>query len=381
MFLKIVASQVKYRWGVSLLLLLAMASLVTVYVYLSNTTQFTNRSMQLVMKNMGHNLLILPKGANPLDTYLCSDKQIPFPEETTQKLSQALNLDSKYYVSVLHTQIVLHGHTWLLTGIQPVKRGDEIKEKQNLIAPLSRGQVRLGYECSRMLNKNTGDHLAILGADLRVVDTFPSEGSIDDCRIYVNLAQCQELVGMKGQINLILAFLCLHRGDLEEVLTYQRRHLAAGFPQLRQITKTDIAMGRYLARTTTYRSFYYLVGIVLVVTILVIASSGLHEVSDRKRELGVLVSMGAGYLYIVALYLAKMLAIALTASMVGFLLGSLLAVWFTSPFLVVHTQSVTILWNQLPRVVGLTCLVALVAEVIPMAKLVHLDPNAILVQE
>ena len=41
-----------------------MASLVALYIYSSNTMAFANRSMQLVMKNMGHNLLIVPEDAN-----------------------------------------------------------------------------------------------------------------------------------------------------------------------------------------------------------------------------------------------------------------------------------------------------------------------------
>jgi len=50
-----------------------MTSLVTLYVYLRNTNQFANRSMQLIMKNMGHNMLILPEEANPYDVYLCTE--------------------------------------------------------------------------------------------------------------------------------------------------------------------------------------------------------------------------------------------------------------------------------------------------------------------
>jgi len=51
----------------------AMTSLVTLYVYLRNTNQFANRSMQLIMKNMGHNMLILPEEADPYDVYLCTE--------------------------------------------------------------------------------------------------------------------------------------------------------------------------------------------------------------------------------------------------------------------------------------------------------------------
>ncbi len=55
MFFRVLISQAKHKWIVTLLVGLAMMCLVTLYVYLNNTAEFANRSMQLVMKNMGHN--------------------------------------------------------------------------------------------------------------------------------------------------------------------------------------------------------------------------------------------------------------------------------------------------------------------------------------
>jgi ABC-type antimicrobial peptide transport system permease subunit len=91
--------------------------------------------------------------------------------------------------------------------------------------------------------------------------------------------------------------------------------------------------------------------------------------------------MGVSQTYVVGLYLAKTLVLALTASAAGFLLGSLLAVHFTSPILVVNTQPVTFLWQQLPTVAGLTCAVAAAAEIVPVAKLLSLDPSTILAEQ
>ena len=60
---------------------------------------------------------------------------------------------------------------------------------------------------------------------------------------------------------------------------------------------------------------------------------------------------------------------------------SALAVHLTEPFLVVNTRPVAILWEQLPAAVGLTCAVAVVAEIVPIVKLLSLDPNTILTEQ
>jgi predicted lysophospholipase L1 biosynthesis ABC-type transport system permease subunit len=183
------------------------------------------------------------------------------------------------------------------------------------------------------------------------------------------------------QIHFIRAFLCLHAGSLDRAARLQEQKLATLFPEFRQISRADIAEARYLARMTTQRSLHYLLGIVAMATVVVVAATGLQEVGDRRYETGIMIAMGVSHSYLVCLYLVKTLVLAWTASVFGFLLGSALAVHFTTPFLVVNTKPVTLLWHQLPVAMGLTCAVAISAELIPMIRLVRLDPNTILAEQ
>ncbi len=381
MFLRIVASQTRYKWVVALLVFLAMTTLVTLYVYASNTAAFSNRSMQLVMKNMGHNLLILPEGADPWAVYCCADGLPLVPQDTTKRMSKALNLSSRYYVSVLQARVEVAGQQLAMTGIEPVARKDETQEKGNMVLPLGPDEARLGSEAARKLDAKIGHPLEILGKKFRIVEVLPPKAALDDCRIYINLATCQELLDKAEQIQYILAFLCLHSGSLEDALAIQQQKLTSRFPGFRQIARMDIAQGRHLARLTTSKSLYYLLGIVAAATVIVVAVTGLQEVNDRRHETGIMIAMGVSQVYVVGLYLVKTLVLALTASAAGFVLGSLLAVSFTTPFLVVNTRPVTFLWDQFPTVAALTCAVALVAEIVPIAKLLSLDPSTILAEQ
>jgi putative ABC transport system permease protein len=132
---------------------------------------------------------------------------------------------------------------------------------------------------------------------------------------------------------------------------------------------------------TTDKYLYYLLAIVLCITVVIIVITGLQEVSERTRELGILLAMGANYFYIVGLYLAKLLTIALLAALVGFIVGTHLSQWLLSPVLVANTRSIAILWSQLPGVIALTCLVAFLAQTIPMIKLTRIDPTTVLIEE
>ncbi|MCP4644627.1 MAG: ABC transporter permease [bacterium] len=381
MFFRLLFNQARHRWQTTLLVFLTLTALVTLYVYVRNTSEFANRSMQLVMKNMGHNLLILPKDANPLDTYRCTDAQALFPEQVSRDLAAHGPLPTRYYVSVLQTACALDGHPCLLTGIEPVARGDETSEKGNLVTALKPGTARLGTEIATAAGVAPGDTVSLRGGAFEVTEVLPSKGTDADHRVYVPLKECQDLLGAPGQINVVMSFMCLHGGSMAAVTKKARGMLAELAPDYQLVVKSDMAQARYLARLTTSRSMYYILALVFGITVLVIVIAGLHEVAERKREAGILVAMGTGYHFIVGLYLAKVCAVAVFAACAGYWVGSHLAVAFTSPFMVVNTRAVSVVWDHLPSTLGLTVAVALLSEAVPVLKLIMTDPNATLTEE
>jgi len=376
MYFKILWSQAKQKWQVTLLLFLAMTALVTLYVYLQNTSQFSSRSMALAMKAMGHNMILLPKEADPLAVYLCTDGQDPFSEESTCALATHPDLSSKYYVSVLQKRLTLSGLDIVLTGIEPVLRGDETAEKSHPIPSVPSNHARLGFAVGKGLKLDEGDQISILGEPFAVAEILPERGDLEDYRVYVSLKDCQRMLGLEGKIHVIWAFMCLgHGGTIQELEARQRKLLEEYTPALRHISKMDIATGRYTARLTTEKSLFYLLALVFSVTVLVIVVTGLQEVTERRRELGIFIALGATTGYVVLLYLGKMLIIAVAAALAGFYAGSELAVGFTSQFLVSNTQPVSILYERLPVVLLLTCAAALGAMLPPIIQLVRTDPN------
>ncbi len=382
MFVKMVVQQARYKWPVTLLLWFAMASLVSLYVYLRNSAQFSQRSMQIIMKRMGFNLLILPQRADVLKTYLCSDGQLLFPEAAADQLAKHLELPSKYYLAVLQQRVVIAGRECLLTGVRPVHRADETPEKPHLFSPVPPGSAWLGSAAAARLKLAAGDAVKVLGREFKAAKVMRPRGTLDDYRVYIPLDEAQALLGRPGKVNAILAFMCMHAAPtLQGVEACLNRRMKRQFPDFRVLVKTDIARGRALARATTTRYLRYLLSLVAAVTMSVIVATGLQEVAERSREVGILLAMGANYAYVAGLYVAKLLGVALAASVVGFIVGAELSVWLLRPVLVANTRPVTIVWSQFPAVVGLTALVVLAAAVVPVAKLVRMDPNAILIEE
>jgi len=382
LFVRIIVRQLAHRWGINLLLLLTTTAVVALYVFILNTNRFTIRSMQLIMKNMGLNQFIIPAGANPVDTLLCTDRQREFAADTTAQLAAHTELLSRYYLSVLQQRVTLHDQPLILTGIQPVSRVDETEEKGNPVKPVRPGAARLGSVASRVLKARQGSRVTVLGKEFIVDHVLPEQGTLDDGRLFLNLADLQNLLGKPGQINVIRSFECLHvGGTLEHIHQYQRDKLAQSFPELQQFNLTAISQGRYYSRNMTERYQGYLVSLAAALTVLIFSITGLQEVAERKYETGVLLAQGTGYAYIIGLYLGKTLGLSLLAAVAGFVIGGYASLYLTTPFLVTQTREIAILWALLPGTAGLIAGTALVAELVPMIKLVRLDPCAILMEE
>ena len=382
MFWKIIGRQMLQKRMMTLMLFALMTMLVSLFVYIQNTTAYANRSMQLIMKNMGLNQFLAPAHENPMKVYLCSEDQVLFPEAVAVQMAQETRLLSKYYVALLQKRWVLDDTEVIVSGIRPLSRPDESKEKASMVKSVPSGEVRLGGIAAELLNRKVGDRLTLNGQSFRVGQVLAEKGTLEDCRVYLSLAAAQKMLGAEGQIHSILSFECLHvGGTLDHIHAFQRDALQELFPHYRQYNIDSIAQGRYYARRMTTGYLGCLSVVIMLIAILVVALCGFQDVNDRKYETGVLISMGVGYGYISSLYIVKILLLSLLASVAGYGIGAYLSVGLTTPFLVTNTHHVAISWVNLPTTVLAGMGVALLGQLLPIARLFKLDPHTILAED
>lgn len=381
MFFRILWNQIQTKKAGNALLLALIAAITTLYVFVDNSAKFSDRSMKLIMKRMGHNMLILPETANPMDAYHCTGHQPEFPDTVTRFLAGKTRLLSKYYVSRLQKVIELDGHPLILTGIEPVTRPDETKEKGNMVKAVRKGTARVGTEAAQRLRVKPGDTVEILSGKFHVETVVPPGGTNDDFRIYVALQDAQSILGKPGRINGIIAFECLHAGSLEHSEKFQKAELAKVMPGFRHISNMKIAKGRYLGRVTTSSFLGSLLTVLIIVAVLSIVIVGLQEVADRKYEVSIMSAMGADHLFVAGLFLTKMALLATVGALIGFVVGGHISVLLTSDVLVTNTQPIHVQWNKLPGILAWAAGIAAAAELVPLLKLARLDPGATLMEE
>ncbi len=375
--------QIRDQWSVTLLLGVALCGVVALYTYARNSQRFQNRSIQLIEKDAGHNLWFVDLSAKGFDVFSASADLPSFPDGHVHQLIADRRIASTYWGNVLQSRVTLRDRDVLLTGIAALDDHQITEEKSHLLEPLAHGEVDVGFRLARAWGLSEGDRLELQERLYRVRRVTPQRGNLDDERLWIPLQDAQQWLDKPGQSNLILGFLCMRGLSLEEGLRRLQQRLADEHSdlQLQVIPLMSMLEARALSRFTTSRYLRYLLLAVVGVCGLLMAAVGWMEVNERRYELAIMLAMGAGYRFLFSFFFAKLALLALVASVIGFLVGSFLYVYWLTPVLVVHTQPVAIVWSTLPRTILLTFFLAGVSACVPLVHILRIDPTRILAEE
>lgn len=374
-------AQMRHQWAINLLLGLSLACVVALYAYTRNSSEFQHRSIQLIMKEMGHNLWFIDAMANPLHAATGSPDLPVFTASDIHRLVEDRAIASTYWGKVLQVPWTIEGREVLLSGLRVLDDHQVTEEKAHLLEPLEAGSAALGHALARAWGLVEGDTLAFEGIIYQIRKVYPPRSTLDDERLWIPLEDAQELLEQPGKANLILGFLCMRGMSLETGLLRLEERLAGNHPSFQVLPMMHILQARALARMTTSHFLNYLLIAVASLTVLLMAVVGWMEIHDRRHELAILLAMGAGPIFLISFILAKLVLVGLAAALIGFIAGSWASIHWLSDKLITHTDPVSVLWLQLPGTVGMTLLLVGVASIGPLIHLIRLDPRRILSEE
>jgi putative ABC transport system permease protein len=293
-------------------------------------------------KDMGFNILILPKDLDLGRLYVDDAGDRTMPEEYAERLAKAGVVTINHVLPSLQRRVkwAERDRTVFVMGV----RGEVLIQaagQKPILEPAPPGTVWLGHELHRALGVKRGDAVTFLGRAFTVQRCQPEKGSKDDVTIWMNLAEAQDLLGMKGRINAILALECNCatmdrvgeiRGEVSKILPdtqvieYQTQALARA--EMRNRTAA-------LARETIVRekanrdrlaaakeaAAAVVVPLVLVACAVWIGFLAFANVRERRTEIGILRAIGVGTFRILALFLARAKLAGLLGAGAGYAAG------------------------------------------------------------
>jgi len=382
--------------------LLAITLGIAVIVGIRSVAVFSEKAVAVKLDNLGSNILVLPQGAG-VDDYYSADIDAPtFPENYVERITASTlpgvdNLSPK-----LTRRVKIGKHAIVLTGIlpageiaskpiwqtaglvgadvqascapsNPVNQSQGLKDdrlQRKAIAALGQNDCFVGNAAAQRLGLAEGGTVTIEKKEFRVARVLPETGTVDDDRIFAHLHTVQTLLGTGSQISAIEIMGCCNAisdgllGKLRNILPDTR------ITTIGQIVSTQIETNRLMNKI----SFIFLI-IILVVGGISIGNFMWANVNERRRELGILLMIGASKRSIYTILLLKATVLGLFGGVLGYVVGTVSGMILGPQLagIVVQPVPVLIIWS-----IFLSVIIAVAGSFIPAYMAAKLDPFTIM---
>jgi putative ABC transport system permease protein len=368
--------------------ILAITLGIAVIVGIRSISIVSEKAVAVNLDNLGANILVLPQGAS-VDNYYSADIDAPtFPEDYVERIANSTlqgvdNLSPKITrrVKIGETNIVLTGilpknelaskPIWQMAGLKgnellascgtnPLNQSLGYKDEKlqrKAIDSIGANDCLVGSMAAQKLKLSERGKLIIQEREFVVAKVLPETGTIDDDRIFAHLHTVQNLLGTGSQISAIEIMGCCNAisdgllGKLRNILPDTR------ITTIGQIVSTQIETNKLMNKI----SFIFLI-IIFFVGGISIGNNIWANVNERRREIGTLRMLGYPKSMIYSLLLSKGAIMGFLGGIIGYIIGSLAAVFLGPQIAGINVQLIPILllWSVLFSV-----LIAVIGSLIP----------------
>ncbi len=377
---------------------------IAVMVAIQSTTYYSEKAVAGELDALGANILILAKDATVQDYYSADIQQSEIPESYVSVLTNSGihgidNLSPKYSMPVevgdrkftltgilprneFRSKVLWQGtlgvfekpqNCGIVANIPGITDTAKTQVRKRVIEDLSPDAMLLGADVSRSLGISAGDSLTVLGKFFVAEATLPITGTVDDGRMFAHLHTVQKLAGKDSVLHSIEIVGCC--SAISKGLIQQVNKL---LPDAKVVTISQIVMTQIRANTVMARISLIMLVVILVVGGASIANYMFANVYERRREIGIYMSMGANSPWILKLFLLKALILGLAGGIFGYILGSALAVILGPRIAGVPVLPLPV--YALYSIV-ISTIIAFIASALPAFNATKVDPSLIMKEE
>jgi putative ABC transport system permease protein len=356
-----------------------------------------------IMKKLGFNLLLLPEGQRLADLYVEGYCARDMPESYVDSLANSGIMTIRHLLPIAE-----QGIEWPEEGDRKIilvgTRGEVPLRHRAPLEPMMvavpAGSAVLGYAIWDSLGLRVGDTITLLGKKFSVSRRHPQRGTRDDITVWVDLAEAQQLLGMEGRINAILALKCHCQGvDFSSVC----EDITGILPGVQAIELATRAITRSEARDRAAAAAKaalegerihrvhlrgereafasWLVPFVTLGAAAWIGLLALVNVRERTAEIGILRALGVRSRQIMLVFLARAMLVGLAGAVLGYGVG--FAVGLLAGELSLATDTARALFKPglLALVTAAAPLLAALASWPPALAAARQDPALVLREE
>jgi len=364
---------------------LAAVTAVALFVAFVTTGRAYRRETRRIMRDMGQNLRIIPKETSIDEFWSVGFSEHTMPEEYVHRFASLEGFSYTHLTATLQKKVLWKGMNVILTGILPEVLPLDKRNQKPMTFSVEPDTVYLGFEPARSLGIKQGDKIDIFGKTFTVVKCLSLTGSSDDIRIYGHLHDVQSILNLEGRINEIKALECLCIIESSKVpinpLVLAETQLGKVLPEAKVILLQGIAEIRQKQRAAMEGYLAFLMPVIIVVCGAWIGALAMTNVRDRQQETGIMRALGYGSGKITLLFLGKSVIIGLLGAVLGYLIGTTLALNFGPDIFKVTAKAIKPEYILLAYSFVAAPAFACVSSFIPAAYAVSRDPAVTLREE
>ncbi len=370
----IILKEIAYRKVNFALAMVALTLAVALFVAFFTMGKALKKETIRLTRDMGFNLSIIPAATDMNEYWVTGYSTVTMPQEYIEALVKFKDLSYAHLTATLHHTIQWRNKDVILTGVSPELEVEGKRKKTPMFFLVPPSKVYLGYELAAQFDLQPGDSIDVLGKVFTVEKTLVETGSAEDIKIYMDLAELQQLVRKPGQINEIKALNCLCLAEGVDPTEYLRKQLGEVLPQAKVIVNKTIAKARKQQRHTIDNYFAVILPVVIVVCLIWIGALAMTNVNDRKQEIGIFKALGFSNRAISGLFVGKYLLVGVLSALAGFGIGSVMSLYLGPDIFKVTAASIAVDYQLLGWSLLLAPIGAVTATVIPTVLAIFQDP-------
>jgi putative ABC transport system permease protein len=333
------------------------------------------------MKNLGANMIVIPAELDLLAYHSAEPGHLSFanmPESHFFKLFEAGVEGIEGIDPRLTMPVEINDARAVLTGILPDnmvrpeagEHGD--KDPWDVLASLTPDSniAVLGAELKGILNREVGSTMTVSGREIEVLGILPRQGTIDDLRIYVHLRFLQKWLERPFSLSEIRI---LYTGN--RVLEKVASEIDGILENTRVVTHSRMARKQMQTMDSIRRYALALLVVILVLGWISIGNEMFHNAHERRREIGTLIALGGTTRTILTIFMMKAVFLALVGGLLGYGIGTLVAVLLAPRFLQINAYPSL---SLIPLAVFMAVVFSVLSSIAPSWRASRMDPGEIL---
>jgi putative ABC transport system permease protein len=241
--------------------------------------------------------------------------------------------------------------------------------------PENGSDILLGSKLAQHLGLKAEQMVTIGNSEYLVTGVLETTGSSDDSVAFMDLHQLQNLTGKENSVNFVEVSALCSGCPIEDIVTQINRKLPGT-----DIRTVQSAVQQRLSAVGFVQKLARIVSVVLLLTAsFMIALFMVNAVNERKKEIGVLRSMGYSRFKVFSIFCFEALVIGFISGVLGYVTGFFVSFRMLELLEVVEHSHITFDVVQFIATLLFMVVVSTTASVLPAWKATRIEPTEALI--